>query len=160
SRVRLVPDLKLGIVVLTNQEAGGAMEAISFHIIDHYLDAPATDWIGAFRAIAEQQLAQAREVEKKQNAARIVESKPSLPLAKYAGRFSDAWYGEATITLEAGKLVMRFGHTPGLVGDLEHWQYDTFVARWRDRSLNADAFVTFALKPDGGVERIKMVPVS
>jgi hypothetical protein len=26
--------------------------------------------------------------------------------------------------------------------------------------LNADAFVTFALKPDGGIEQMKMVPVS
>jgi hypothetical protein len=160
SRVRLVPELKLGIVVLTNQEAGGAMEAITFHVIDHYLSAPATDWIGAFRGVAEQRLAQAREAEKAQSASRNTESKPSLPLAKYAGRYADAWYGEATIALEAGKLVMRFGHSPGLVGDLEHWQYDTFVARWRDRSLQADAFVSFALKPDGGVEQVKMAPVS
>lgn len=160
SRVRLIPDMKLGIVVLTNQEAGGAMEAIAYHIIDHYLNAPATDWISGFRATAEQQQAQAREVEKKQSVARNVESKPALPLAKYAGRYKDAWYGEVAIALEEGKLVLRFSRTPGLVGDLEHWQYDTFVARWRDRSLNADAFVTFALKPDGGVEQMKMVPVS
>ena len=160
SRVRMIPDLKLGIVVLTNQEASGAMEAISYHVIDHYLKAPTTDWVGAFRAVAEQQLARAKEVEKKQSAARNAESKPSLPLAKYAGRYNDAWYGEVTIKLEAGKLVLRFSRTPGLVGDLEHWQYDTFVARWRDRSLNADAFVTFALKPDGGIEQMKMVPVS
>ena len=26
-----------------------------------------------------------------------------------------------------GKLVMRFTKTPALVGDLEHWQYDTFI---------------------------------
>lgn len=160
SRVRLIPDMKLGIVVLTNQEAGGAMEAIAYHIIDHYLNAPSTDWISAFHGVAEQQLAQAKEAEKKQGAARNVESKPSLPLAKYAGRYNDAWYGETAIALEEGKLVLRFSRTPGLVGDLEHWQYDTFVARWRDRSLNADAFVTFALKPDGGIERMKMVPVS
>jgi hypothetical protein len=160
SRVRMIPDLKLGIVVLTNQEAGGAMEAISYHIIDQYLNAPATDWIGAFRSLAEQQLAQAKEVERNQSAARNAESKPSAPLAKYAGSYKDAWYGEVTIALEAGKLVLRFGHTPGLVGDLEYWQYDTFVARWRDRSLNADAFVTFALKPDGGIDQMKMVPVS
>jgi len=44
--------------VLTNQEAGGAMEAIAFHIIDHYLSAPETDWITAFHAVAEQQLAE------------------------------------------------------------------------------------------------------
>jgi CubicO group peptidase (beta-lactamase class C family) len=160
SRVRMIPDLKLGIVVLTNQEAGGAMEAISYHIIDHYMKAPGADWIGAFRAVAEQRLAQAKEVEKKQSAARNADSKPSLALAKYAGRYKDAWYGDVAIAHEEGKLVLRFSRTPGLVGDLEHWQYDSFVARWRDRSLNADAFVTFALKPDGAIEQMKMVPVS
>src|SRR5262245_44863922 len=160
SRVRMIPDTKLGIVVLTNQEASGAMEAISFHIIDHYLNASATDWIGAFRAVSEQQLTQVKEVEKRQSAARKAESKPSLPPEKYAGRYNDAWYGEVTIALEDGKLVLRFSRTPGLEGDLEHWQYDTFVARWRDRSLSADAFVTFALKPDGGIDQMKMVPVS
>src|SRR5262245_33165652 len=87
SRVRLIPDLKLGIVVLTNQEAGCAMEAISYHIIDYYLNAPGADWIGAFRAVAEQQLSQAKEVEKLQSASRNAESKPSLPQAKYAGRY-------------------------------------------------------------------------
>jgi hypothetical protein len=160
SRVRMIPDLKLGIVVLTNQEAGGAMEAISYHIIDQYLNSPATDWISAFRSMAEQQSARAKEVEKNQSAARNAESKPTLPPAKYAGRYRDAWYGDVTIALEEGKLVLRFSRTPGLVGDLEHWQYDTFVARWRDRALNADAFVTFALRPDGGIDQMKMVPVS
>jgi CubicO group peptidase (beta-lactamase class C family) len=160
SRVRMIPDMKLGIVVLTNQEASGAMEAISYHIIDNYMNAPATDWVGAFRALAELQLAQAKEVGKTQGAARNAESKPSLPIGKYAGSYRDAWYGEVTVALEADKLVLRFSRTPGLVGDLEHWQYDTFVARWRDRSLNADAYVTFALKPDGGVDQMKMVPVS
>ena len=55
---------------------------------------------------------------------------------------------------------MRFTKTPSLVGDLEHWQYDTFVVRWRDRELRADAFVTFALKPDGTIDQAKMQAVS
>lgn len=55
---------------------------------------------------------------------------------------------------------MKFTKTPLLVGDLEHWQYDTFVVRWRDRGLRADAFITFALKPDGSIERAKMAAVS
>ena len=65
-----------------------------------------------------------------------------------------------TLTLEAEKLVMRFGHTPSLVGDLEHWQYDTFVVKWRDRELRADAYVTFALTPDGSIDQAKMKAVS
>ena len=31
---------------------------------------------------------------------------------------------------------------------------------WRDRELRADAYVTFALKPDGSVDRVKMAAVS
>jgi hypothetical protein len=45
-------------------------------------------------------------------------------------------------------------------GTLEHWQHDTFVARWTDRELRADAFVTFALDPDGNIETVKMRAVS
>jgi hypothetical protein len=47
-----------------------------------------------------------------------------------------------------------------LIGELEHFHYDTFIARWRDRSLNADAFVTFSLTSEGGVEQFKMKAVS
>ena len=47
-----------------------------------------------------------------------------------------------------------------LVGDLLHWQHDTFLARWRDRELRADAYATFALKADGSIERLKMIPAS
>ena len=65
-----------------------------------------------------------------------------------------------TIGEENSRLVMRFSHTPLLVGDLEHWQHDTFVVRWRDRELRADAYVTFALNPDGSIDQAKMRAVS
>ena len=80
-------------------------------------------------------------------------------MEKYAGKYADAWYGDVAISMEQNGLVMRLSHSPALTGDLEHWQYDTFVARWRDRSL-ADAFVTFSLNPDGSIDQVKMVPVS
>ena len=47
-----------------------------------------------------------------------------------------------------------------MIGDLEHWQYDTFLVRWRDRSLRADAFLTFQLEPDGEIDRVRMEPAS
>ncbi len=83
-----------------------------------------------------------------------------MPLASYAGTYTDAWYGDIVMAMENGKLAIRFTKTPSLVGDLEHWQHDTFVARWRDRELRADAFVTFALNPDGTVDQVKMRPIS
>jgi hypothetical protein len=124
------------------------------------MKAPDTDWVAAFKRSEEMGLARAAEVTKQQAATRAADSKPSLPLAKYAGRYTDLWYGDITIDMEGDRLVIRFSHTPALVGDLEHWQYNTFIARWRDRSLDADAFVNFALKPDGSIETMKMVAVS
>lgn len=160
SRVMLLPEIGLGVTVLTNQECGEAFDSIAYHIVDHFMGAPQTDWIEAYRAVAARQDAGSADAEKKAAAARDATSKPSLPLAGYAGTYTDTWYGDITVTLEQGKLVMRFSHTPSLVGDLEHWQHDTFVVRWRDRELRADAFVTFALNPDGSIDQAKMQAVS
>jgi len=160
SRVTLVPELKLGIVVLTNQEAGGAFQSMTYRILDSYLGAPPNDWIKAFREVAEMTEKNAAEFVKKQSAARNVNSKPSLDPAGYVGTYRDAWYGDVSIDRENDRLVIRFSRTPLLVGDLEHWQYDTFIARWRERGLNADAYVTFSLRPDGSIDQMKMLPAS
>jgi CubicO group peptidase (beta-lactamase class C family) len=160
SRVTMAPDLKLGIVVLTNQEATGAFQAVTYTILDRYLGVPETDWVAPFLAQARQGETGAEEAVNQAAAKRNLTSRPSLPLAGYAGRYRDAWYGDVVIEERGGKLTISFTHTRQLTGDLEHWQYDTFVARWRDRSLAADAYVTFSLKPDGSVDEVKMAPVS
>jgi hypothetical protein len=46
------------------------------------------------------------------------------------------------------------------VGDLVHWQHDSFLVKWRERELRADAYVTFALNPDGTIDQAKMLPAS
>jgi CubicO group peptidase (beta-lactamase class C family) len=159
SRVMLVPEENLGVVILTNAEEGGAFDSILYHLIDAYLGLPPTDWIAAFKAAKEHEEQAAAEVEKRQNNFRAADSKPSLPLEKYAGVYADAWYGTATIRAGDGKLVLSFEHTPTMVGQLQHWQYDTFKTHWRDRTI-ADAFVSFSLRPDGAIEHFKMAPVS
>ncbi|TFG47481.1 MAG: serine hydrolase, partial [Gemmatimonadales bacterium] len=160
SRVAMLPDQKIGVAVLTNAESGAAFDAIAWHVLDHYLGAPAFDWLGGFtRATARHDSLNAAEVSRSA-AARNADSRPSLPLQAYAGRYADAWYGDVTIESTGDGLVIRFEHSPALVGDLEHWQYDTFLVRWRDRELRADAFLTFALNAEGAVDRISMKPAS
>jgi hypothetical protein len=156
SKITVIPDAQLGVAVLTNQESGAAFSALTWQIVDQFLESPKTDWIDAYAKVVARQNASIEAADKKAAAARDTSSKPSLPLEKYAGTYTDPWYGDMTITLENGKLVMRFGHTPALVGDLEHWQHDTFVARWRERELRADAYVIVALDADGSIDQIKM----
>ena len=159
SRVMLVPEENLGIVILTNAEEGGAFDAILYHVLDHYLQAPATDWIAAFKAVKDKDEKDAAAVMAKASGSRDANSKPSLPLEKYAGVYNDAWYGPITIRLENSGLVISFDHTPTMIGDLQHWQHDTFKAHWRTRTIE-DAFVTFSLNPDGSIDSAKMAAVS
>ncbi len=156
----MVPELRLGISVLTNQESGSAFQAITYRILDHYLAAPPTDWLAAYRTVSARSDFLIKAAEQRAASARDSTSRPSLPLAGYTGTYTDPWYGDVEISQQDGKLVIRFGHTPSLVGDLVHYQYDTFLARWWDRELRADAYVTFALKPDGSIDQVKMVPAS
>jgi len=159
SRVMLVPEENLGVVVLTNAEEGGAFDSILYHLLDHYFGLPPTDWIAAYKTVKDTEEKDAAETIKKAEAARAADSKPSLPLEKYAAVYNDAWYGPITIRLDNGGLVITFDHTPTMVGDLQPWQHDTFKAHWRARTIE-DAFVTFGLNPDGSIDNARMAAVS
>ncbi|MES2176337.1 MAG: serine hydrolase [Gemmatimonadota bacterium] len=160
SLVTMIPSARLGVAVLTNQESGDAFNAITLRAIDAYLDAAEIDYTSRFAVLRDSARARDARQAKQVRSSRDSMSGPSLALAKYAGRYEDAWYGDVTLSMEAGKLVMRFGHTPQLVGDLSHWQHDSFLVRWRDRELRADAYATFALNPDGSIDQLKMAPAS
>jgi len=160
SRVTLVPEKNLGVVVLTNQEVGAAFNAVTMAVLDAYLGAPETDWVAAYAAAVAKAQDKADEGWAAHQAARDPKSTPSLALGGYAGTYRDPWYGEVFVELRGKALRLRFGKTAQLVGTMEHWQHDTFIVRWDDRSLNADAFVNFSLDPDGKVREVRMQPVS
>ncbi len=160
SRLTLVPSKKIGVIVLTSQEVGAAFNAVTLRALDAMLGAPKTDWVGAYaKAVAKQQ-GNADEDWKKHVAARDASSKPSLPLAKYVGTYRDPWYGDVVVSQGGKGLQIQFSKTAQLIGDIEHWQHDVFLVKWRDRSLNADAFLSFALTPDGAIREVRMEPVS
>ncbi len=157
SRTILVPEKRLGIVVFTNGMTL-AYQALGWTVLDWALGAPKTDWGGLLLARDQGGQEADRTFEDSAQAARQQQVGPSLPLERLAGRYHDEWYGDVTLALEGGHLVLRWSHSPPYTADLEHWQYDTFRARMRERTI-ADAFVTFSLRPDGTVDRMLLAPV-
>ena len=160
SRVTMLPDQGVGVIVLTNSESGAAFNAVTMRALDAMLGLAATDWTAAYAKARAQQESKADESWQKHQAARDAKSKPSLPLPAYARTYRDPWYGDVVVSQEAGRLRIRFAHTADLVGTLSHWQHDTFLVRWDQRWLNADAFLSFALDPDGSIREARIVPVS
>ena len=156
--VVLVPGKNVGFSLQINSEDGVVLRGVANELLDYYLGAPKRDWVADFGSFKKARVERAKAAlaslkqEKKP-------SRPSLPVAGYAGRYSDPWYGPIEITQQNGKLRIDFKQTPNMAGALEHWQYDTFIARWDDRTIEP-AYVTFALDANGGVDRITMKPVS
>ena len=160
SRVTMIPGMKLGVAVLTNQESSPAYNAIVSRIVDHFLGATPVDYLTIYRTVARRDRESVNASQTDFIAARDSTARPTLPLSRYAGKYTDAWYGDIRIVDQNTRLAIRFSHTPSLVGDLVPWEKDTFLVRWRDRSLRADAYLTFKLGPSGRVASATMKPAS
>ncbi|MGH8178473.1 MAG: serine hydrolase [Steroidobacter sp.] len=163
TQIVIAPKRDIAFAIMTNSEETFALSAMQFRLLDHYFGLTSPDWIKNAKEVQTARLDKAREqlTESSNEFDAQAESTkgPSLPTERYAGTYRDAWYGPVTIENTATGLSIRFQHTPKLSGPLEHVHYDTFRTRWADRTIE-DAYVTFALKPDGAIDRMTMRAVS
>jgi hypothetical protein len=151
--VAMLPEEKLGLVVLTNMSGSALPYVVMQKLWDLHLKTPKPrDWNAEMRKETDEQIARGREAQKKREAERVLNTKPSLPLEKYAGVYADSMYGEIRVRGDSGKL--RIDRGPAFQG-LQHWHFDTFRARWAARSLGT-SFVTFRLNAQGKVDELQM----
>jgi CubicO group peptidase (beta-lactamase class C family) len=156
--VVLIPEKKTGFAILNNSEENGLLPGLTYELLDHYLGLPKQDWPKAFNDYFDKRNAEGLEALRTASTGRPA-SRPSLPLASYAGSYSDPWYGPIAIREQDSALTLDFLQTPGMTGPLEHWAYDTFIVRWKD-GITEPALVTFALDAEGKADRISMKAVS
>lgn len=150
--VALLPDEKLGVVVLTNAAALDVPYALMFRVLDGYLREPPRDWSGEWLARRDEQRKRSVDRAAKTKAPERGATTPSLALAQYAGTYSDSAFGQATVRLENGELELRYGK---MTAALEHWRYDTFRAVWRNWH-GITGFVDFSLDHDGNVSHMNV----
>jgi hypothetical protein len=130
SRVVLVPEERLGMVILTNGMTS-LQTALSYRILDAVLGGEERDWSTEY--LERHRRGQQRWAEQwvEWEDARVEGTRPSLPLDGYAATYGGALYGDATVTVENDALVLRLLPNPDLVADLSHWHHDTFLIEWR-----------------------------
>lgn len=157
-------------VFASNNQMSVAPRAVVYDILNRFLEdlMPSArdsigdqDWIAIFDEAMNQRRSDAADEVARAEAARDGNSEPSRPLQGYAGTYRDDWYGDVDLELrDDGRLWFRSHRSEQLVGPLEHFQFDTFIVRWSNRQLDADAYVSFVLGADGSVERVSMKAVS
>ena len=157
SQTAMMPEENLGLVVLTNSETP-VNQIMQYKIFDVFREVPKRDWSTEYLQRSKQGEARAAEERKKIEAARVANTKPSLALKDYAGTYTGELYGDATVTEENGKLVLRLKPSPNFTADLEHWHYDTFRIKWRPSvAYNFPmGFVTFTIDKNGKTEELEI----
>ena len=130
SGVMMVPEEGLGIVVLTNSMTG-ISHALILRILDAYLGGKERDWSSELLPREKRHRRRQVEIQEGLLKKRVEGTSPALKLASYAGTYGGALYGDATVELEKGRLVLRFEPAADFVADLEHLHYDTFLLTWR-----------------------------
>jgi len=157
SQVALMPEEHLAVVVLSNSETSVPTIMVN-KVFDTFLGAPPRDWSAELLARVNQAKAADAAEEKRLEDERAKNTRPSLALEQYAGTYTGEMYGDAKLTLENNRLVIRLAPAPNFVGDLEHWQHNTFRVKWRDTVSYPfpKGFITFNLNAQGKVEEMKI----
>jgi CubicO group peptidase (beta-lactamase class C family) len=158
--VTLIPELKLGIIVLTNQESGAAFTAITNQIKDTYLGVTGMDWVKLFDGSMKSYHAKMGDITA--GVWKRVDSAASIPVdgKVFSGTYHDNWLGDAIISQRDGKLWFAVKKSPKLTGQMLYYKANTFVIKWNLRSMDADAFAEFTLDENGNPTGLKMKPIS
>ncbi|HEU4993321.1 MAG TPA: serine hydrolase [Gemmatimonadaceae bacterium] len=151
--VGLLLDEGLGVYVLSNLDHAEVRHALMLRTFDAFTGAPARDWSAELRKLYGDLRAEGLAAQKRVEQQRITGTRPSLPLEKYAGTYTDSLYGTRVVMFENGNLRLRY--SPTSAATLTHWQYDSFRARW-DARWRGSQGATFVIGPDGLPARLEM----
>ncbi|MFV0389916.1 MAG: serine hydrolase [Pyrinomonadaceae bacterium] len=150
SKTVFVPEEKLGAVILTNSEQS-VPSILMYYVLDQFLGGEQRDWSAEYQKFSKN--AEAREAAnlKKLEEKRVKNTNTTRESDAYSGTYGGELYGNATVTNESGKLVLRLLPAPDFVADLEHWQYNTFRLHWRPSvAYNfPPGFITFQIDKNG-----------
>jgi CubicO group peptidase (beta-lactamase class C family) len=122
-QVTLLPEEDVGIAVLANLHDTRMTAALTNSLIDWHCGLPAKDWNGYFRKLAAAEAAERAAALQARALARKPDTRPSLPLAAFAGEYTHPAYGTATVSEADGRLTLKWS---SFTCRLDHFEADTF----------------------------------
>ena len=129
--ISLVPETKLGIVVMMNLDNSNFHQALQFQLLDAYFGVPYADRSAYYLRGARKREAKNQQELKSMTGRVAAGTKPPVPLMNFVGTYRNAYYG--TMTIQPGlitkgrkELVARFQHHPDLTARMEYMDGNEF----------------------------------
>ena len=154
SRVFMIPDIKLGVVVLTNTMEG-ISTPLAYYIANQYLKKDMRDWSAEYLERARSRNGHKDDVEERRSK-RVAGTKTSIDPALFAGVYNDPMFGDITVSKDGEGFRITFADAPSLGASLSHWHYDTYEIKWDEEHAWFDfGTVSFELDNNLNVEGIE-----
>src|SRR5262245_36624322 len=125
-----------------------------YAVFDRFAAGADRDWSADFLKLYGGIQREENEGRTKKDALRVAGTSPSLPLARFAGDYSEALHGDVKVSPDGKPLRVQYGSA--FDGTLEHWHYNTFRATWK-AAWRAPQFVTFELDEDGKPAAVELL---
>src|SRR3954471_8127309 len=151
SNVCFVPEEKLGIAILTNNDNQNFFEALRYQLLDAYLGVPYVNRsLQQLPGFLTGEARQQKEIADWKN--RLRSNTPSLPLAAYVGEYRNELYGGISIAQQDKKLVIRFNNHANLIGTLDYLDKDEWLLQFNN--IEFGIFTTHFNITDGKVTSV------
>jgi hypothetical protein len=161
TQITMLPELKLGIIVLTNQQEGYAFYTITNTIKDSYLGSKKIDWLQRLVKARKDELEEATKITDSVEAEiKKATTASTYDWKSFIGTYRDPWMGDVMILEKNGQPWLQMKRSPKLTGRMYPYKGTTMVVRWINRSMDADAFVNFGLDEEGKGKSIRMKAIS
>lgn len=158
SKTIMIPDLNLGVVVLTNTSEGGgeAYASLTQSIVDGYLGLEPMDWIKLYGESSSHESGESEAFVKEVWETVEAADAGKIKAKNYVGIYRDNWFGEVRIYKKRGKLWFQSMKSPKLHAQMHFYKDNSFAIKWDDREMKCDAFANFEMDADGKAIGIKM----
>ncbi|MEN8185976.1 MAG: serine hydrolase [Bacteroidota bacterium] len=162
SRTVMIPDLNLGVIVLTNTANGGSgvYKAVSKTIVDSYLGLDDFGWTDHYYEQFKEKESNADLVTTQVWETVKTANNQHLNYNNYIGVYEDKWFGKIEVFMNGNKLWFKSYRSPKLNGPMSFYKANTFAIKWEYQDMNADAFAMFSLDEEGKAQSIKMKGIS
>ena len=162
SKVIMIPDINLGVVVLTNtsDDGAGVFASVTQTIVDSYLGLDDFNWVDMYSFYFQMNKSVSDSVTIKvwETVDAVVED--AVDSAAYVGVYKDTWFGKVEVLKKDGEIWFKSSRSPKLTGRMYFYKANSFAIKWDYRDMNADAFAMFVLDEEGKATGIKMKGIS
>jgi len=146
-----LPDERLGIYIFGNYDHAEVRHALVYKAFDHFALGGARDWSAEFLKLYGNIKAEGEKKEKEFEARRVINTKPSLAIEQYTGKYSDPLYGEVIVAADGDRLTFNVNNY--VKATFDHWNYDTFRG-WYEKKWYGKGNATFSFSADGKISKV------